>query len=62
MSENVLLPCSSCGAEIWSGEETTIVVEPSDADGEPVFEFGDEPAEREVPAKVCPECGEVTAL
>jgi len=62
MTESVLLPCSNCGAEISGGKETTKVVEMSDADGKPRFEFGGQPSVRELPAKVCPECGEVTAL
>lgn len=52
---DVLLPCSSCGAEICNAEDTTSEVERD-------FEFGGETATRVVPAKVCPECGEVTPL
>ena len=55
-----LLPCPSCGIDLWDldCEETTATVE---------FEmgrtlFGQSTGEREVPAWVCPECGEVVAL
>lgn len=55
-SERKQLPCPNCGAEAVNGETTTTVVEDDS------FSFQGETAERELPAKVCPECGEVIAL
>jgi len=52
---DVLLPCRECGAEIVDGDDTTAQIERD-------FEFGGEQATTEVPAKVCPECGEVTPI
>lgn len=49
------LPCLNCGTELVDAAETTTEVERG-------FQFGGETATREVPAKVCPACGEVTAL
>jgi hypothetical protein len=53
------LPCSGCGIDLKDAdtEETTAIVEIT---AEPVF--AGEQAVREVPALVCPECAEVTAL
>ena len=50
-----LLPCPECGAEIINGEETTTEVERD-------YVFTGQTATKEVAARVCPECGEVTAL
>jgi YgiT-type zinc finger domain-containing protein len=55
MTDRPLLPCPNCGAESWSGEDTTTDVELD-------FEFGGQQATQQVPAKVCPDCGEVFAL
>jgi len=52
---NPLIPCNECGAEIFDAEETTAPIEED-------FQFQGETATREVPAKVCPECGAVTPL
>jgi len=45
-----MLPCPECGAEAVRGEGTTVEVERD-------FEFGGETATRELPGKICPECG-----
>jgi len=50
-----LLPCPECGAEAFSGEETTVAVEEE-------FVFAGKHAERTLPGKVCPNCGEEFAL
>lgn len=56
MGDKMLLPCTECGAEMFNdGENTTTEIELE-------YQFGGEQATREVPAMVCPECGEVTAL
>jgi len=52
---NPLIPCNECGAEIFDAEETTAAIEQD-------YQFGGETATREVPAKICPECGAVTPL
>lgn len=54
-----MLPCSNCGTELFGREkeETTAMV---DVTPEPVF--AGKKGQREVPAYVCPDCGEVTAL
>jgi len=44
------LPCPNCGAEAVEGTDATVTVEQD-------FEFGGETAERDLPGKVCPECG-----
>jgi predicted RNA-binding Zn-ribbon protein involved in translation (DUF1610 family) len=56
---DAMLPCVNCGAELAGRdcEETTATV---DVTAEPVF--AGRRGQREVPALVCPECGEVTAL
>jgi YgiT-type zinc finger domain-containing protein len=53
------LPCSNCGIELVGRdcEETTSHVEVT---AEPVF--AGEKAVREVPAWICPECGNTQAL
>jgi YgiT-type zinc finger domain-containing protein len=55
-----MLPCSECGTDLGRRdcEETTATVEV----GIGRKLFGQTTAEREVPAWVCPECGEVTPL
>lgn len=54
--DGTLLPCASCGAELFSrGEDTMAEVEQGQS-------FGGQQATVEVPAKRCPDCGEVTAL
>ena len=55
-----LLPCSNCGIDLFERdcEETTVTVEVEI--GRELF--GATTTEWEVPAWVCPECGEVTAL
>jgi len=50
-----LLPCPKCGAEAFDGDDTWTTVEED-------FEFGGKTAERDLPGKECPECGEVFAL
>lgn len=50
------LPCPHCGAELLDGEETTTITEHGD------FEFQGKPSVAELPARECPDCGEVTAL
>jgi len=59
MGENQMLPCQNCGADLLhaDAEETTALVK--DGSG---FQFGGKEATREVPALICPECDEVTAL
>jgi len=51
-----LLPCPECGAEAFHGEDTTTVVEMGG------YEFQGQPSVREVPAKICPKCGEEIGL
>jgi YgiT-type zinc finger domain-containing protein len=51
----VMLPCRECGAEIVDGELTRTEIDQE-------FTFRGERATLEVPARVCPECGEVTPL
>ena len=55
-----LLPCPSCGVDLWDldYEETTATVEVEM--GRKLF--GETSTQREVRAWVCPECGEVVAL
>jgi YgiT-type zinc finger domain-containing protein len=55
-----MLPCSECGIDLAKRdcEETTATVEI----GIGRQLFGQTATEREVPAWVCPECGEVTPL
>jgi len=50
-----LLSCPECGAEAFDGDDTWTTIEEN-------FEFGGKKAERELPGKECPECGEVFAL
>ena len=54
-----LLPCSECGIDLYEvdAEETKTTVEVTD---EPVL--AGKAGEAEVPALICPKCGEVTAL
>lgn len=54
-----LLPCSGCDIDLYEvdAEETKTMVETTSG---PVL--AGRPGEAEVPALVCPECGEVTAL
>lgn len=56
---SALLPCQNCGVDLmdYDCEQTTAVV---DVTSEPVF--AGQKGQREVPALVCPECQEVTAL
>jgi len=55
MSDDVMLPCSECGTEIFGTEDTTTTIEEE-------YEFQGKKAERTVAAKICPECGATTAL
>lgn len=55
MGNKELLPCPNCGADAFEGTDTTVTAEQD-------FEFGGEPAERDLPGKVCPECGHEFAL
>jgi len=59
MGDKKMLPCQNCGVDLANREteETTALV---DVTAEPVF--GGRKGQREVPAWVCPECGEVTPL
>jgi len=52
---DTLIPCPECGAELFDAPETTTHIEQD-------FEFQGKPGTYEVPAKECPECGEITAL
>lgn len=54
-----LLPCSNCGIDLFGRdcEETTALVDVTAG-----AVFAGRKGQREVPAVVCPECDEVTAL
>lgn len=58
-SHGEMLPCQNCGADLVGRdcEETTTLV---DVTPEPIFQG--RKGQREVPAKVCPDCGEVNPL
>ena len=55
-----LLPCSNCGIDLFERdcEETTATAEVEM--GRKLF--GETTTQREVPAWICPECGEVVPL
>lgn len=54
-----MLPCQNCGVDLVGRdcEDTTALV-----DVTPESIFQGRKGQREVPAKVCPECGEVNPL
>lgn len=55
MTDSVFIPCPNCGAELLDGEDTVVEYELD-------FEFGGEKAVRELPGKICPDCGETFGL
>ena len=56
---DVLLPCQNCGEELQGNPDATATTTTVKAKPNPHFS-GD--SVKDVPALICPECGEVTAL